>query len=65
MGVPNETVASRVDFKTTSSAIIRAKTENVAPFVARDGNANMRRLTMFLSIHHIACLNTMSLLCKK
>ena len=25
------------------------------PFVVRDGNANMRRLTMFLIIHRIAC----------
>ena len=31
----------------------------------RDGNANMRRLTMFLIIHRTACLNTMSSLCKK
>ena len=40
-------------------------TENVAPFVARDGNASMLRLTMFLIIHRTACLSTMSSLCKK
>ncbi len=58
------TVASRLDCKTTSSAIIRTTPRMLCPFVVRGWQRKHATVNYVLTILHIACLNTMSLLCR-